>query len=83
MSIIRHIQQIPLGYSEVVYQNKKYSLTRRNFNDGKSTKVFAQELGGKDFISFNWYWTAKGEQLKPCEMPTQKVLDFLKNYQRA
>lgn len=83
MSIIRHIQQIPLGYSEVVYQNKKYSLTRRNFNDGKSIKVFAQELGGKDFISFNWYLTEKGEQLKPCEMPTQKVLDFLKNYQRA
>lgn len=71
------IQQIPLGYSEAIYQGKKYGLTRSDFNSGNSTKVFAEELGGKDFISFNFYLIQSGELLNPCEMPKQKVLDFL------
>ncbi len=74
------IDKIPLGYSEVFFQGKKYSLTRRDFNQGKSAKVFAEELGGTDFISFNFYLTKTGENFKPCEMPKEKVLDFLKNY---
>ncbi|MGK0363502.1 MAG: hypothetical protein ACI85O_000547 [Saprospiraceae bacterium] len=74
------INKIPLGYSEVFYQSKKYSLTRRDFNQGKSTKVFAKELGGTDFISFNFYLTEGGENFKPCEMPEEKVLAFLKNF---
>lgn len=83
MSILQQLHQIPLGYSEVLYQGKKYSVTRKDFNNGKSTKVFAEELGGTDFISFNWYLTQKGEQFKPCEMPKEKVIDFLKNSQAA
>ena len=71
------INKIPIGYSEVFYEGKKYSLTRRDFNQGKSTKVFGKELGGTDFISFNFYLTEKGENFKPCEMPEEKVLDFL------
>lgn len=74
------LDKIPLGYSEVTYKEKKYSLTRKDFNKGKSTKVFAEELGGNDFISFNFYLTEQGEHFKPCEMPEEKVLNFLKNY---
>jgi len=73
------ILKTPIGYSEVMYQNRKYGLTRTDFNDSKSLKVFAQELGGTDFISFNYYMTSQNDLLKPCEMPSQKVIDFLKN----
>ena len=72
------IQQFPEGYSEGIYQGKKYGISRKTFNHGKSFKLFAEELGGKDFISLNYYVTSEQEFLKPCEMPEKKVIDFLK-----
>ena len=77
MDLQATIQKIPVGATEIHLNGKKYLVTRQDFNQGKSTKVFAKEFAGNEFISFNFYLTAKGEQLKPCEMPTQKVLDFL------
>lgn len=73
------IERIPLGYSVVVFQGKKYGLSRADFNEGKSKKIFAQELGGNDFISFNCYFT-QTLQLRPCEMSENKVIDFLMNF---
>lgn len=72
------IKNIPLGYSEVIYNSKKYGLTREDYASGHSIKVFAKEQGGEDFISFNYYTTDAGEaHFRPCEMPDQKVIDFL------
>jgi len=78
--IIERISKLPEGYSEVVYKTRKYSVSKTIFNKGKSLKVYAEELGGSDFISFNYYRTLTSNPLKPCEMPEHKVLDFLKNY---
>ena len=77
MTLPDRIAQIPLGYSEVRYRGRTYGLRRTDFNAGKSTKVFAEELGGQDFISFNYYRTSTTNHLKPCEMPEQNVQDFL------
>lgn len=74
-----YLSKIPLGLSYVWYNDKKYSLTRTDFNHGRSVKVFAEELGGNDFISFNYYFTKTGGQFKPCEMVEEKVLHFLEN----
>ena len=81
MNLSEKIRSIPLGYSEVCYRGKKFGVSRNDFNDGKSIKVFAEELGGSDFISFNFYQIESGNQLKPCEMPKQKVLDFLNKFE--
>lgn len=59
-----------------------FSLVTYYKNRGKSIKVFAEELGGKDFISFNYYLTSGEHQLKPCEMPTEKVLHFLFHFEQ-
>ncbi len=75
----KKIQTIPLGYCKASYKGKTYGLSRTDFNQGKSTKVYAEELGGTDFISFNFYQT-QSELLKPCEMPVEKVLDFLEYF---
>jgi len=83
MTLLERIQQIQPGYSEVQYQGRTYGLTRTDFNQGKSIKVFAEELGGKDFISFNFYQTTAADHLKPCEMPERKVLDFLWGYEQV
>lgn len=77
--LVNWIYKLPIGYSEVIYENKKYGLTRTDFNRGKSIKIYAKELGGKNFISLNYYIISKRELLKPCEMSDQKVIHFLKN----
>ena len=77
--LLDKIKHIPLGYSEVTYQHKKYGVTKREFNNGNSFKVYAKELGGNNFISLNYYITKTQELLKPCEMSQQKVIHFLEN----
>ncbi len=79
--ILDLIENIPEGYSEVRYNNKKYSIVKETFNDQKSFKIYAEELGGQDFISLNYYRTLSKDLLKPCEMPKEKVIHFLNNYQ--
>ncbi|WP_128755257.1 DM13 domain-containing protein [Aquimarina sediminis] len=77
--VLKIIKNIPEGYSEGKYNNKKYSITKETFNDGKSFKIFGEELQGNDFISLNYYITSSKNLLKPCEMPEDKVIHFLKN----
>lgn len=79
--ILEKIKTLPIGYSEVLFQKKKYGVTRTDFNKGNSVKVFAEELGGNDFISLNFYITSTSENLRPCEMPEEKVIHFLNHMQ--
>lgn len=78
--LLEKIQNFPIGYSEVLFKNRKYGVTRTDFNGGKSIKVYAEELGGNDFVSLNFYITKNCENLKPCEMPQEKVIHFLNHY---
>ncbi len=78
--IVQLITQIPVGYSEVMFEGNRYSLTCIPYNSNRSLKVFAQELGGNDFISFNYYTLESGPFLRPCEMLQSKVLNFLRGW---
>lgn len=71
------LQALPCGYSEVEYQQRRYGLSKSVYNQGRSLKLFAEELGGTDFVSLNYYITKSGHYLKPCEMPREKVVAFL------
>ena len=75
--LLKKIRGFPNGYSVVLYRGRKYGVTRTDFNDGKSIKLYAEELGGNDFISLNYYITNQAERLKPCEMTPEKVIAFL------
>ncbi|MFN8348555.1 MAG: peptide methionine sulfoxide reductase [Spirosomataceae bacterium] len=77
--LLPYIEQLPEGYSEGLYKGVKYGITKTTFNQGRSYKIYGDELGGNDFVSLNYYLTAQNELLKPCEMPEEKVIDFLKN----
>jgi hypothetical protein len=76
--LIERIKSLSIGFSEVNYKDKKYGILRTDFNDGKSFKIYAEELGEADFISLNYYMSNSKELLKPCEMPKGKVIKFLK-----
>jgi hypothetical protein len=68
----------PLGYFTALYENRRYGVTRSVHANGRSMKLWAEELGGTDRISLNIYAPPSGAPaLKPCEMPVDKVTDFV------
>lgn len=75
-------ERVPVGWSEVTYAGRRYGVTRSVAAGGRAWAVYAEELGGSDVVSANLYLTAGGPQLKPCEMPEAKVVDFLTRLDR-
>jgi hypothetical protein len=72
---------LPVGYSEGYYQQRRYGTTLKVSEDGRRVQLFARELGGSDFISFNLFRLGSGRtQLKPCEMKQEKVVSFVLEY---
>ncbi len=76
--ILEKIKTLPFGYSKEIFQHKKYGLTRTDQNIGNSIKIYAEDLGGKTFISFNYDTTSISEGLKRCEIPQEIVIYFKK-----
>ncbi|MGI8458950.1 MAG: hypothetical protein ACR2LI_12675 [Propionibacteriaceae bacterium] len=76
------IDHVPEGWSAVVYEGRRYGLTRVTRAGGGSVSIYAEELGGPDVVSTNVYRTTSGEVLRPCEMPAEKVLAFLRGWVR-
>ena len=80
-SLAELVDRVPEGWTLVSYEDRQYGLSRTTRANGKSVSVLARELGGPDLVSANIYTTSKGHQLRACEMPAQKVLDFLTGWQ--
>jgi len=70
---------LPNGANDVRYLGKRYLLRKETLLQGKLLKLYAQELGGNDIVSGNYYPTIKNGMLKPCEMSDKKVIDFVLN----
>jgi len=75
--------RVPEGWTPVVFEGRRYGLSRVTRAGGRSISVFAEELGGTDVVSANVYRTSTGELLKPCEMPATRVLAFLTGWRTA
>ena len=73
------IVAIPEGTSRATFENRFYIVTKSIFNDGQSFKFFAEEAGGKDYVSLNVYKTTDRIYIKPCEQPILKSQNFLQN----
>ena len=74
------LDAIPEGTGRGSAGGRRYVVTRSQFNGGRSTKLVAEELGGTDYISLNFYRLDSGARLFPCEMPAEKVIGFLRDY---
>lgn len=68
---------LPIGTFRGTAAGRRYVVTKSMFSQGRSIKLVAEELGGADYISLNWYDLAAGGRLKPCEMPAAKVTEFV------
>jgi len=70
---------LPNGANDVFYKDKRYLLQKQTLLNEKLIKIYAEELGGNDIVSGNYYPTMKEGMLKPCEMSDAKVIDFILN----
>ena len=79
-AFISAFDALPNGSYGATYDGKRYRLIKSVLVSGRSQKLEAEELGGNDYISFNLYRLQNGDTLlKPCEMPAEKVIDFVMN----
>ena len=65
------------GTYDVVYDDARYLFRKETLLSGKLIKVYAEELANTNFISLNYYPQTADGLLKPCEMPDEKVIDFI------
>lgn len=65
------------GAYDVMYNDRRYLFRKESHLNGKLIKVYAEELGGTNFISLNYYPKTLNGLLKPCEMPDEKVIAFI------
>lgn len=79
MSYRERLKAFPEGACEVFYDGKRYLMRKETLLGGRLIKLYAEELGGNDFVSLNYYETAAGPLLRPCEMPAAKVVAFIEN----
>ena len=75
----KKLDSLDFGSYSVWVDKIRYIFSKQKSLEGKVIKVYAKEAGGNDFISFNYYRTSTKDILKPCEMPRQKVIDFVIN----
>jgi len=68
---------LPTGSFFGVFKGAKYTITRTLSEDVKRSWLYAEELGGTNYISCNVYFLESGARLKPCEMPEDKVKTFI------
>jgi len=76
-------ERVPEGWTRVIYNGRTYGLARTTRAGGRRITLYAEELGGTDLISANVYRTAAADHLRACEMPTAKVLAFLRGWTPA
>ena len=69
----------PQGYFTATFRGRRYGVSNTSHAGGRSFKLYAEELGGTDFVSLNLYMPETGDPaLRPCEMPVEKVVDFVR-----
>jgi len=67
----------PEGAHRGISGGRIYMVVKTTFAQYRAIKLVAHELGGTDYISLNLYHLTSGPLLKPCEMPVEKVVQFL------
>lgn len=71
------LDALPQGYSEGLYKGRRYGVTLSASSDGRRRWLYAEELGGAGRVSCNVYLAGGRVLLKPCEMPEERVTDFV------
>jgi hypothetical protein len=77
----RLLAALPTGYSEGDHAGARWGLTIKRSDDGRRCWLWGEALAGGAHVSGNLYVLADGRSLlKPCEMPAETVLAFLRGF---
>lgn len=77
-TFLNALSLMPSGYTTGMFEGARYGITVERLADGRQVKLYAEELGGNNHVSFNLYLPRSGQiLLKPCEMPAEKVMAFV------
>lgn len=72
------IAAIPEGWSRTRIAGRTWAVTRTTRAGGKVISVDAELLGDAEQFGANVWLTSEGAVLKPCEVPPEKVMQFLR-----
>jgi hypothetical protein len=71
-------EAMPSGTFRAGFGGNGYIVSKTSYSGGKSWKLVAEELGGRDYISLNLYHLKSGACLYPCEMSLDKAIAFVR-----
>ena len=72
------LAQLPDGYGQGSFAGRPWGVTVRRSADGRRIWLYGEELGGADVVSFNFYvLSGPSTVLRPCEMSSSRVVDFV------
>ena len=74
---LEKLDALTAGYGQGVFNDRRWGVTVERSSDGRRVKLYGEELGGADHVSFNLYFAGGEARLKPCEMPEAKVVAFV------
>lgn len=72
------IEAIPEGWSRVQIAGQVWGVTRITRAGGKVISFDAERLGDTEQLGANVWITSEGTVLRPCEVPEEKVMRFLR-----
>lgn len=76
------LAKLPNGYVDGHFGKRPWGVTVKRSEDRKRTWLYGEELSGTDIVSFNLYRLAgPGPTLKPCEMSSAKVVEFVLGFE--
>ncbi|RVP95287.1 hypothetical protein [Sinorhizobium meliloti] len=76
------LARLPGRYMDGSFCGRPWGVTVKRSEDGKRIWLYGEELGGTDIVSFNLYRLAgSGSLLKPCEMSSDKVIEFVLGFE--
>lgn len=72
------VEVIPEGWSRADIDGKAWGVTRTTRAGGKVVSVSGERLDGMEQLGANVWVIAEGTVLRPCEVPAQDVMRFLR-----
>ena len=72
------IAAIPEGWSRMRIDGQTWAVTRTTRAGGKAVSLDAERLGSAEALGANVWLTGNGTILKPCEIPAETVMGFLR-----
>jgi len=72
------LEVIPEGWTRAEVDGRAWGVTRVTRAGGKAISLNAERLGDSEQLGANIWITSDGPVLRPCEVPAEKVLRFLR-----